>query len=118
MSEATHYWPEEPGFYELDHTKGRPKSWRWSGVEWEYMFVSCSTAELEAMGYLGVRREAEKPANTLTPTPKTITPDPDDGNAMVAQQALAELQACQYAFHRDAWAKKWGPTLCEIAGAR
>ena len=49
---------------------------------------------------------------------RPITPDPDDGNAMVAQQALAELQACQYAFHRDAWAKKWGPTLCEIAGAR
>jgi len=113
------YWPSRDnlGVYDLVHDSGA--TWKqalWTGDVW---VTKGNTAppidqwEAIAIGYLGVRRE---PA-TLTPTPKTITPD-DDGNAMVAQQALDEWRACKQQPKAADWAYRWAVELCERLGAR
>jgi hypothetical protein len=120
MSEATHYWPsdDKPGVYDLVHDSGA--TWKqalWTGDVW---VTKGNTAppidqwEAIAIGYLGVRREQA----TLTPTPRPLTPDPDDGNAMVAQEALNELRMCRKSYQFERWSIKWGRPLTERLGAR
>jgi hypothetical protein len=114
------YWPsgDKPGEYIVEASSGDTEEWRWDGAHWFYLMpgfpVFRTTQQLIEWGYLGVRREPV----TLTPTPKTITPDPDDGNAMVAQEALDEWRACKQQPRAADWAYRWAVDLCERLGAR
>lgn len=72
-------------------------------------------AQLEAHKH-ATPQEAE-PAKA-EPTPKTLTPDSDDGNAMVAQEALDEWRACKQQPKAADWAYRWAVDLCERLGAR
>lgn len=72
----------------------------------------------DTLGWWRDEERAEKPANTHKPPRNALLPDPDDGNAMVAQQALDEWRAVKQAPKAADWAYKWAVTLCEIAGAR
>ena len=101
------YWPglDDLGVYDLVHDSGAV--WReamWTGEKWVAKGPSGGAIEhLEviSLGYLGVRREAEKPDNAAT-----------------AQQALDEWRACKQQPKAADWAYKWAVRLCEIAGAR
>jgi hypothetical protein len=111
------YWPseKEPGLYLVVESVGGFCPIQWDGKSW----IAADGSELshdilKAWGYLGVRRE---PA-TLTPTPKTLTPDPDDGNAMVAQEALDEWRNVKQQPKAADWAYRWAVELCERLGAR
>lgn len=72
----------------------------------------------DTLGWWRDEEQDENPANTHTPTPKSLTPDPDDGNAMVAQQALDEWRACKQQPKAADWAYRWAVDLCERLGAR
>lgn len=101
------YWPgpDDLGVYDLVHHSGVAlKGVMWTGANWVAKGPEANAMETRQMmerGYLGVRREAEKPDNAAT-----------------AQQALDEWRAVKQAPKAADWAYKWGRTLCEIAGAR
>ena len=98
------YWPgeNEPGLYLVVESGGGFCPIQWDGKSW----IAADGSELshdilKAWGYLGVRREAEKPNNAAT-----------------AQQALDEWRACRKPAEFERWAIKWGPVLCQMLGAR
>ena len=102
------YWPgpDDLGVYDLVHQSGVVlKSVMWTGANWVAKGPAAHATETRQMmkyGYLGVRREAEKPDNAAT-----------------AQQALDELRACQTKpAESERWFYKWGPVLCQMLGAR
>ena len=85
-------------------------------------FLKRAAAEVESwpewmQDTLGWWRE-DAEISDAKPTPKTITPDPDDGNAMVAQEALDEWRACKQQPKAADWAYRWAVDLCEKLGAR
>ena len=120
MSEASYFWPTADGQFVVEYRMGDNSIEGWPFELRNGVWVDDVTRkgwtqdDMMANGYLGVRRE---PA-TLTPTPKTITPDPDDGNAMVAQKALDEWRACKQQPKAADWAYRWAVDLCERLGAR
>lgn len=102
------YWPgpDDLGVYDLVHYSGAV--WReamWTGEKWVAKGPpggAIEPLEVISWGYLGVRREAEKPDSAAT-----------------AQQALDELRACQTKpAESERWFYKWGPVLCQMLGAR
>lgn len=140
MSEASYFWPSVPGKYTIEATDGDRDDWSLGNDGmWacdEIRSRTFSTEEMASDGYLGVRREPAKlqqgpqpivpvtdtsiTANlsVVPPTPKIITPDPDDGNAMAAQEALNELRMCRKSYQFERWSIKWGKPLTEMLGAR
>ena len=102
------YWPEIPGRYDIEYRMGDNtyEGWPFEWIEGHWVDVVTrkwwTKDDMIANGYLGVRREAEKPDNTAT-----------------AQQALDELRACQTKpAESERWFYKWGPVLCQMLGAR
>jgi len=104
MSEASYFWPgeDQPGLYLVVESGGGFCPIQWDGKSW----IAADGSELshdilKAWGYLGVRREAEKPNNAAT-----------------AQQALDQWRLIQ---HKPAeverWAYRWAVELCERLGA-
>jgi hypothetical protein len=102
MSEATHYWPVQPGVYTVESRHGAKRTMVLPASRWDCPgeFVCRTTIDLQGDGWLGVRREAEKADNAAT-----------------AREARQELSMCRKPAEFERWAIKWGPTLCEIAGA-
>jgi hypothetical protein len=141
-AEPAFFWPreDEPGDYDVTHEDGEVRPAWFNGKRWAEDQNSpwlVSTEQMIERGWLGVRSEpatlqqGPQPIVPVTdtsiaanlsvipPTPKTLTPDPDDGNAMVAQEALDEWRLIQ---HKPAeverWAYRWAVELCERLGAR
>jgi hypothetical protein len=107
MSESGYYWPETPGCYNIEYRMGDNTygGWPFEWIEGHWFDVVTrkwwTKDDMIANGYLGVRREAEKPDNAAT-----------------AQQALDEWRAVKQAPKAADWAYKWAVMLCEIAGAK
>jgi hypothetical protein len=125
MSEATHYWPEEPGDYILETGTQNEGWWHFDGCNWSRKQFSQSqypVRELVGYGYLGVRREAENPKrhedllDVMVEEYRGTQWKPD--SAATAQQALNEWRSVKQAPKAADWAYKWAVKLCEIAGAR
>jgi hypothetical protein len=127
------YWPAEKGIHRVYFTAEQrlfSLPWQWDGEVWsdpECLAVRRTADEMIANGYLGVRREPEKPiiarvtlrdGGEHKPPRNALAPDPDDGNAMVAQQALDEWRACKQQPKAADWAYRWAVDLCERLGAR
>ncbi len=124
MSEAEYYWPlsGEVGTYEVWTDKGQFYEWEWAQGTWHCPIqrsIRTTTEQMQKWGYLGVRAErpAAKIANATPKLSKALTPDPDDGNQMNAQQALDEWRACKQAPKAADWAYKWAVQLCQMLGA-
>jgi len=122
VSEATHYWPDVPGDYILETGTQNEGWWHFDGCRWSRKQFSQSQFPVEELvdyGYLGVRREAEKPSNDFHSGPcKPMQSEVEPDSAATAQQALDEWRACKQAPKAADWAYKWAVTLCEIAGAK
>jgi len=128
------YWPlsGEVGTYTLCRPQLKDEGgWELCGDGlWRHTAndgVAYTSEYLKRHGYLGVRREPEKPVIARVtlrdggehkPPRNALAPDPDDGNAMVAQEALDELRMCRKSYQFERWSIKWGRPLTEMLGAR
>jgi hypothetical protein len=133
MSEATHYWPATPGRYDIEYRMGNNtyEGWPFEWVDGHWVDVVTrkwwTKDDMIANGYLGVRREPEKPiiahvtlrdGGEHKPPRNALAHDPDDGNAMVAQEALDQWRTIQHKpVEVERWAYRWAVDLCERLGA-